>query len=121
MSPRKITINVQEPYLSYLLNGQKKVECRLNKGKIASIQKGDLLIIKPKKAIFKIIRKTLYNNFYQMIAKEGIKNVLPNKNNIREAVQVYYKFYTKAEEKKFGVIALEVKKYLLFNKTIKRD
>jgi hypothetical protein len=32
-----ISINVQEPYYSFILNGKKTVEGRLNKGKFASI------------------------------------------------------------------------------------
>ena len=42
-----ISINVQEPYHSFLLNGTKTVEDRLNKGKFASINAGDIIEIEP--------------------------------------------------------------------------
>ncbi len=45
-----------------------------------------------------------------MIEKEGIKNVIPDKESIDEAVSVYYKFYTKEQEKEFGVVAIKIKK-----------
>ena len=44
-----------------------------------------------------------------MIEKEGIANVMPDKNNIEEATQVYYKFYTREEEKEFGVVGIKIK------------
>ncbi|NJS41733.1 hypothetical protein HC766_05340 [Candidatus Gracilibacteria bacterium] len=40
-----LEINVQEPYLSFIRDGVKTVEGRLNKGKFKEIQVGDVLII----------------------------------------------------------------------------
>ena len=105
---QKITINVQEPYHSFIINGQKTTEGRLNKGKFASIQEGDILILTPENLEFKIIAKNIYKSFHEMIESEGVKNVIPDKTNINEAVNVYYKFYTKEEE--FGVTAINIKR-----------
>jgi len=105
-----ISINVQEPYHSLILNGKKTVEGRLNKGKFASIKVGDFLELEPEKIKFKIVGKNVYSNFKEMIKKEGIKNVIPDKKNIHEAVSVYYKFYTKDQETIFGVIAVRMRK-----------
>lgn len=105
---KEIKISVQEPYLSFILNGQKTVEGRLNKGGFAKIEKGDSLVLENNK--FEIIENKKYNSFREMIISEGIENVIPDKENIDEAVDVYYKFYTKKQEKEFGVCAIKIRK-----------
>ena len=40
-----ISINIIEPYLSYILNGQKIIEGRLNKGKFKDLKIGDIAMI----------------------------------------------------------------------------
>jgi len=109
---QKIQLNVQEPYRSYIINKQKTVEGRLNKGKFASIQPGDMLILAPEMQEFKVMAKNNYKTFRDMIVSEGIKNVIPDKNDIEEAVGVYYEFYTKEQEQKFGVIAIKIEKII---------
>lgn len=104
----KIIINIQEPYKTFVLNGIKTVEGRINKGKFATMKIGDILEIGGIK--FNIIEKSIYQNFREMIEKEGIENVIPDKNNIDDAVEVYYKFYTKEQEKKFKVVAIKIQK-----------
>jgi len=107
---QKITINIQEPYHSFILNGKKTAEGRLNKGKFASIQIGDVLTIEPEMIDFEVIGKNEYKTFKEMIEGEGVENVVPDKENIKDVVNVYYKFYTKEQEKEFGVIAIQIKK-----------
>jgi ASC-1-like (ASCH) protein len=101
--------NVQEPYYSYITNGQKTVEGRLNKGKFAQIQVGDHLLINSGSK-FKVERKTNYDSFLEMVEAEGVKNVVPDKKEIEEAVNVYYNFFTKEQEREFGVVAMEISK-----------
>lgn len=104
------SINIQEPYLSYVLRGQKIVEGRLNKGKFASINAGDFIEIEPGKEIFEVIYKNKYGSFKEMIEKEGLKKVIPDVDSIDKAVSIYYKFYTKKQEKEFGVVAVGIKR-----------
>lgn len=106
----KIIINVQEPYKTFMLKGIKTVEGRLNKGKFMIIKIGDILEIESEDVVFKVIEKNIYPNFRKMLEKKGIKNVIPDKDNINDAVDIYYKFYTKEQEKKFGVAAIKIKK-----------
>jgi ASC-1-like (ASCH) protein len=105
-----VTINVQEPYHSYILNGKKTVEGRLNKGKFATINIGDIIEIEPEKIQFDVVEKNIYSNFKSMIEKEGVNTVIPDKQTLEEAVNVYYKFYTKEQEKEFGVVAIKIRK-----------
>jgi ASC-1-like (ASCH) protein len=102
-------INIQEPYHSYVLSGEKSVEGRLNKGKFKEIQTGDFLLINNEYK-FKVIEKNTYNFFKEMIEKEKVENVIPDIDNIEDAVNVYYKFYTKEQEKEFGVVAIKIKR-----------
>ncbi len=104
-----ISINIIEPYLSYILNGQKIIEGRLNKGKFKDLKIGDILLIGTEKKIFNIERISIYDNFKDMLSKEGVHNVVPNKDTVEEAVEVYYGFYTKEQESKFGVLAIKIK------------
>ena len=92
---QKIKINVQEPYYSFILNGQKTVEGRLDKGKFARINVGDVLIIEKEENKFTVIEKNSYKTFREMINNEGLKNIIPDKETVDDAVNVYYKFYTK--------------------------
>ncbi len=103
-----ISMNVQEPYLSFILNGQKTIEGRLNKGKFKELKVGDVLLIGPGQKRFSIERVSLYKSFMEMIEKEGIKNLIPDKNKIEDAESAYYKFYTKEEEIEFGVLAIKI-------------
>ncbi|MBP6911797.1 MAG: ASCH domain-containing protein [Candidatus Pacebacteria bacterium] len=104
-----IQLNVQEPYLSFILNGQKTIEGRLNKGKFKDLKTGDVLLVGPEEKKFLIEMTTIYKSFREMIEKEGIENVIPDKDNIYEAESVYYGFYTKEQEKEFGVLAIKIK------------
>lgn len=104
-----IHLKVEEPYLSFILNGQKTIEGRLNKGKFKDLKNGDILVIGPEEKKFVINNLTIYKSFREMLEKEGIKNVIPDKNTLNEAESVYYNFYTKEQEKEFGIIAIKIK------------
>lgn len=101
-------LNIQEPYLSFVLSGQKTIEGRLNKGKFKDLKVGDILLIGLDEKRFLIERTNIYKSFREMIEKEGIENVIPDKNSIDDAELVYYKFYTKEQEKEFGVLAIKI-------------
>lgn len=103
-----ISLNVQEPYLSFILNGQKTVEGRLNKGTFKDLKVGDKLSIGPDEKLFIVKQINCYDSFKNMIIKEGISNIIPDKNTIKDAEAVYYKFYTKEQEKEFGVLAIRM-------------
>lgn len=104
-----ISLNIQEPYLSYVFNNIKVVEGRLNKGKFKDLKTGDIFIIGLEQKKFLIERITKYKSFREMIEQEGINNVIPDKNNINDAELVYSKFYTKEEQEEFGVLGIKIK------------
>lgn len=80
----------------------------MNKGKFKDLKVGDKLSIGPDEKIFIVKQINCYDNFRDMIVGEGVSNVIPDKNTIEEAEAVYYKFYTKEQEKEFGVLAIRM-------------
>jgi ASC-1-like (ASCH) protein len=104
----------KEPYYTFVKNGQKTVEGRLVKGKYAKMSLGDQIIVQTEDESgsfdVKIIGLNRYQSFRDMLEAEGIKNVLPNLDTVEEGILEYYKFYTKEQEKEFGVLAIKVKK-----------
>ncbi|PJA89527.1 MAG: hypothetical protein CO137_03825 [Candidatus Magasanikbacteria bacterium CG_4_9_14_3_um_filter_32_9] len=101
------SFNVREPYLSYIKKGIKTIEGRLNKGKFADIKKDDIVLINDDFKV-KIIGLNTYTTFKEMIMNEGIEKVIPNATSLDEAVNAYYKFYTKEQENEYGVIAIKM-------------
>jgi ASC-1-like (ASCH) protein len=63
---KKISANKQEPYYSMALSGQKTVEGRLNKGKFAGLEEGDLIIHKPGGEELKVLGKRSYKSFKEI-------------------------------------------------------
>ncbi|MBF0981051.1 ASCH domain-containing protein [Candidatus Gracilibacteria bacterium] len=105
-----IFFNVQEPYKSQILSGQKTVEGRLNKGKFGALKIGDYLQFEESGEKLKVVNLTSYTSFQSMLENEGLKHVLPGVREVEQGVAVYRKFYSIEQEKEFGVIAIEMKK-----------
>ncbi|MGI5826089.1 MAG: ASCH domain-containing protein [Patescibacteria group bacterium] len=103
----KLILDVQEPYLGYIKSGKKVVEGRLGKQKYLDLQKGD--IIKINNLEIEVLGVTKYSGFKEMLIMEGVKNVVPDAKDLEEAVNVYYKFYTKQDESQYGVAAISIK------------
>ena len=106
----KYPFNVLEPYRSFLLDWQKIVEGRLNKWKFSRILVWDILVFETWEE-FEVLEKNIYSSFFEMMQKEWLKNVLPDKIDIQDWVNsVYYKFYSKELEQKFWVSAIKIKR-----------
>ncbi len=102
-------INVQEPYFSSIVSGKKTVEGRLNKGKFFDLQVGYILKINGN-VEYLVTTKNIYPGFREMIVAEGLKNVIPDKKTTEEALSVYYKFFSKEDELKYGVVGIKITK-----------
>ena len=61
-----------------------------------------------KSVITKITRKTEYQTFKQYLETEGLNKCLPGISDIETGLSVYFKYFTKEDEKNFGVIAIEM-------------
>ena len=110
-SVKKYSFNVQEPYKTFLINGEKIIEWRLNKWKFKEAKIWDIFYLDDENIEFEVWTKREYPTFEKMLEEEWLKNVLPDKDDIKKWIEeVYYKFYTKNDEEKYGVVAIEFKK-----------
>ena len=100
---------VQEPYKSFLISWEKIFEWRLNKWKFKKIKIWDFLKLETWEN-FLVKNKFSFESFYEMMKNLWFEKIIPNAKNEEEAVNVYYKFYTKEQEKEFGVVAIELEK-----------
>lgn len=113
MNKEKIFKNHRaEPYFTFVKKGIKTVEGRLNKGKYKEIQPKDHIVVfnNEETESFEVIVIGVRNyfSFKELLEKEGLKKVLPNVETLEEGSNIYREFYSEEDEKKFGVVAIEV-------------
>ena len=106
--------NVSEPWFTLISLGLKTVEGRKNKGKFKDMQIGEIIEwtnkdFNPRSIQTIITKKNAYNTFEEYLNTEKIQNCLPGITNIEDGLSVYFKYFTKEEEKEFGVIAIGLK------------
>ena len=105
--------NVSEPWFTLISLGLKTVEGRKNKGKFNEMQVGEIIKwtnndFNSRSVLTKITKKKAYNTFEEYLKTEGIDKCLPGINNIEDGLSVYFKYYTKEDEKQFGVMAIHL-------------
>ncbi len=105
-----------EPWFTLIQLGLKTVEGRKNKGKFKEMKVGDIIEwknedFKPRSFLTQITGKAEYPNFKTYLETEGLDKCLPNmeKYGIEYGLSVYYKYYTKEDEREFGVVAIRLK------------
>ncbi len=114
--PKMITKNVSEPWFSLIKLNLKTIEGRLNKGDFKDLRIDDIIIWTNDDLGFyrefktKIIHKKNYDTFEDYLLNEGLDKCLPGIENIEDGLKVYFKYYTKQQEKEFGILALELQK-----------
>jgi ASC-1-like (ASCH) protein len=108
------SITIHPLYFKLIKKGKKTIEGTLNKNKFSTFKKNDLLKIINNKnendIINAKIRKIIkYNSFEEYLSQEGLKRTLPDVQSIEDGVNIYYKFYNKNDEEKYGVLAIYIK------------
>ena len=103
-----------EPYFTFVKNGQKTIEGRLKKGWYRDVMPGDHAIVYNKdesdsvEVTVKAVRT--YNSVREMLEQEPLNKLLPDIKTVEQGISVYKKFYTDEQQKKFGVVAIEVER-----------
>ena len=112
--------SILEPWFSLILLGLKTVEGRRNKGKFKEMKVGDIIQwnnfnFKPRSVLTRITGKAEYPTFKEYLEKEGLDKCLPGmeklgseKLGIEHGLSIYYKYFTKEDEKEFGVVAIRM-------------
>ena len=50
-----------------------------------------------------------YKTFEEYLRTEGLENCLPGMPSLEHGLSVYFKYFTKEDEAKYGVIAIHLK------------
>eukprot|EP01134_Creolimax_fragrantissima_P005870 CFRG5870T1 len=100
-------LHVVPEYYDLLKSGEKSVEGRLNAGEEATVRAGDTLVMNETLKLH-VTRIALYSSIREYLATEGLRVCLPDKKTIDDGEKVYYRFYTKEEEARHGILAFEV-------------
>src|SRR3989344_8636195 len=109
------TKHLSEPWFSLIKLKLKKVEGRLNKSDFAKMHKNDIIYwtnndFGPDRTIKTIITKiNKYVTFKEYLENETLKKTLPCMDNINDGLSVYYKYFTKEDEQKYGIVAVSFK------------
>jgi ASC-1-like (ASCH) protein len=88
-------ININKRAFSNIVNNNKKIEGRLLKGIFSKVHIGDIFTFyhDNQTCNVKVIKINCYNNFYDMLSNENLKNLLPYCNNVNEGLDLYNKIY----------------------------
>jgi ASC-1-like (ASCH) protein len=103
--------NVSEPWFSLISKGFKTVEGRLNKGDFKEMKVGDNVEWNcgERKVSTRIVAIKQYPSFKKYLESEGLEKTLPFiVVNINQGLDVYYQYYSKEDEKEFGVLAIHL-------------
>jgi ASC-1-like (ASCH) protein len=107
--------SLSEPWFSLIFLGLKIIEGRKNKGRFKNMNVGDIVVwtnedFNFRSIMTKIIRKTEYLTFKEYLENEGLEKCLPSITNIEDGLSVYFKYFTKEDEFKYGVVAFEIER-----------
>lgn len=102
------TKHLSEPWFTLVKLGIKSVEGRLNKGSFKDMKIGDTITFYNNDVIernfkVKIVKINVYDSFKNYLKKETLKKTLPGYNKIQDGLAVYYKYFTREDEKTYKV------------------
>jgi ASC-1-like (ASCH) protein len=100
--------HVSEPWFSFIQQGLKTCEGRLQKGDFLHIQVGDTIIFShdTRSIRVQVLSLSHYSNFEHYLIHETLADCLPGVTSIQEGLDVYHQFFTEREECLYGVLAI---------------
>ncbi len=106
--------NVSEPWFTLISLGLKTVEGRKNKGRFKEMKVGNIVQwtnndFGTRTVLTEITGKSEYPTFQEYLETEGLGKCLPGIKDIETGLNVYFKYFTKQDEKEFGVVAIKLK------------
>lgn len=117
----KYIMKLNPKYFEYMKNGTKRIEIRLNDEKRRKIKIGDTIIFQKEPELKEEINTQIVNlivkkNFKQLIETLDISEYADEKETQEKFLEDLYRFYTKEQEEKYGVVGIQIKKAGLINK-----
>ena len=117
-----IEIGIDTQILRDILNGRKTIEGRLMKGKFLNIEVGDEISVREdiyhEGSLYKstggvatlcVTNVSRFDSFADMLENMGYRSVIPSASTLEDAVSVYHNFYSEADERQYGVVAISFK------------
>lgn len=110
----KYIMKLNPKYFEYMKNGTKRVEIRLNDEKRKEIKIGDTIIFQKESELKEEINTQIVNlivkrNFKELIKTLDVSEYSDKKETEEKFLEDLYKFYTKEQEEKYGVIGIQIK------------
>lgn len=107
---KNIKKHLSEPWFTIIMLGLKTVEGRLNKGVFKELNVGDTITFYNDDVIYreyktKITKISYYDTFEEYLNKETLNDCLPGYTNIEDGLEVYYKYFTKEDERHYKIKA----------------
>ena len=102
--------HLSEPWFTLIMLGIKTIEGRLNKGSFKEINIGDTITFFNNDAVYrevtaKVISIRKYCDFESYLRKETLKKCLPGYTRVSDGINLYYKYFSRDDEKKYNVKA----------------
>ena len=107
-------MKLKPQYFDLIKCGKKIYEIRLNDEKRQQMKIGDSLIFKREPEMIELLNTKIENLIYFETFEEMIQTLSPEQIGFKDSIKseildLYYRFYTKEEEKKYGVVAIKVR------------
>jgi ASC-1-like (ASCH) protein len=108
--------HLSEPWFTLVSLGLKTYEGRLHKNRFREFMESDIIqwvnddFGKERCCFTKITYVKVYGTFEEYLNDRGLENCLPGMPNLEHGLGVYFKYFTKEDEKKYGVVSFEIEK-----------
>ncbi|OGD56975.1 hypothetical protein A2V71_03280 [Candidatus Berkelbacteria bacterium RBG_13_40_8] len=90
------------------------MEGRVKKGWYRLVKPGDHIVVynEEETDLVEVLVKGVraYDSIKEMLEQEPIKKLLPDTETVEQGVGVYKRFYTDKQQRKFGVVAIEIER-----------
>lgn len=110
----KYIMKLNPKYFEYMKNGTKRVEIRLNDEKRKDLKIGDEIIFQKepelKEELYtQIVSLNIKRNFKELIEELDVSEYSDKSESEGKFLKDLYKFYTKEQEEKYGVVGIQIK------------
>ena len=110
----KYIMKLNPKYFEYMKNGTKRVEIRLNDEKRKDLKIGDEIVFQKEPELkdevsTQIVNIIIKRNFKELIEELDVSEYSDKSESEGKFLNDLYKFYTKEQEEKYGVVGIQIK------------
>jgi ASC-1-like (ASCH) protein len=114
-----LEIGIKTDSFQSIRDEKKTIEGRLAKPRFLTIAVGDEILVRedvwengkpvgsrPNRLIITVTQLDQFSTFREMLEKLGFEKFRPEDSSLEQALETYRVFYTEAEEREYGVLAI---------------